>query len=61
MKKIVLILFGAAFFGCNNETNTDTTKGNSDTTIDSIAVKKDHTINKDTGIRVDSGIKDTSR
>jgi len=61
MKKIVLILLGAASFGCDNESNNDKTKGNTDTTIDSIAVEKDHTINHDTSIRIDSGMKDTSR
>ena len=54
MKKIFCIFSIAALFACNNESDTGTTKGNSDTTIDSIAIKKDNTINKDTTIPTDT-------
>jgi hypothetical protein len=60
MKKIIVLFFAAALLGCNNERDSDT-KGNTDTTIDSIAVEKDNTINRDKNIRIDSGMKDTSR
>jgi len=60
MKKIFLIFLIAALFACNTESDTNATKGNTDTTIDSVAIKQDNTINRDTGIRSDTGLRDTS-
>ncbi len=43
MKKLFLIMFVAALFACNNESETDTL---SDTTV----IEQDNTINRDTSM-----------
>lgn len=47
MKKLCFILLVTVLFACNNET-PDTS------TADSIVIKQDHTINRDTGITNDT-------
>ena len=58
MKKIFLIFSIAALFACNTESDTETTKGNTDAT-DTTTIR-DNTINRDTGMRSDTGMRDTS-
>ena len=59
MKKTVLIIsLAGALVACNNASDTETTKGNTDTT-DTTSVQ-DNTVNRDTAIRMNSGMIDTS-
>ena len=59
MKKVLLIIGMATLFSCNNASDTETTKGNSDTS-DSTSVR-DNTVNKDTGMKRDTVMIDTGR
>jgi hypothetical protein len=51
MKKIFIILLAVAPIACTNEGSTDTNR------TDSATIKKDNTINRDTGINSSDTVK----